>query len=194
MIETGNNFIAAQKTAHIQNKKALRSVDHDRMAGSMPVWDSRKTAQEDIAAQLSHAQNNPRKSFEPALSYADSTANTKPSDEFGFGDLLDMVNPLHHIPLVGNVYRHITGDEIKPISRIIGGAAFGGAAGVASSMVNVIVEQETGSDIAGNAMAFATGERSAFERSALSDSTVLAMADLTAQSTKRTTHPYQYND
>lgn len=71
-------------------------------------------------------------------------------EEFGFFDLLDMVNPLQHIPLVGNLYREMTGDSIKPISTIIGGALFGGPLGAASGIVNVIVAEETGKDIVGN--------------------------------------------
>lgn len=82
-------------------------------------------------------------------------------DAFGFGDLVDMVNPLHHIPVVGHIYRQMTGDEIKPIARLIGGGLFGGPLGAASSMANVIIEHETGQDITASALAFARGDKSA---------------------------------
>lgn len=80
--------------------------------------------------------------------------------EFGFFDFLDMINPLQHIPLVNIAYRAITNDSIKPISEIIGGAVFGGAAGAASGLINTVVREETGKDIVGNILSFThiTGE------------------------------------
>src|SRR3546814_6236130 len=43
-----------------------------------------------------------------------------------FGDFLDIINPLQHIPLVSTLYRAITGDEISPHARILGATLFGG--------------------------------------------------------------------
>ena len=43
------------------------------------------------------------------------------ADGFTFLDFIDMINPLQHIPLVGSAYRELTGDEIDPASRVIGG-------------------------------------------------------------------------
>ena len=39
-------------------------------------------------------------------------------DGLSFLDLIDVVNPLHHIPVVGPMYREITGDVINPLPRI----------------------------------------------------------------------------
>jgi len=61
-------------------------------------------------------------------------------DGFGFRDVLDLVNPLQHIPVVGNVYRKLTGDEIAPGMRVAGGALFGGPVGAALSMLAMAVE------------------------------------------------------
>ncbi len=120
--------------------KELSWSTNDRTAGSIPVW-SRK----------------PEQDFAKALAYQDGarlenmpTRNEKP---FGFGDVVDMVNPLQHIPLVNIAYREVTGDEIRPISKIVGGALFGGPMGVTSGIVDVIVTEETGKDMAGNAIA-----------------------------------------
>src|SRR3546814_18549505 len=49
--------------------------------------------------------------------------------ELTFSDLLDLVNPLQHIPGVAQVYRAVTGDAIKPAVKIVGGALFGGPIG-----------------------------------------------------------------
>jgi hypothetical protein len=77
---------------------------------------------------------------------------------FDFGDIIDIINPLQHIPIVSTVYRKITGDEIGPIARIAGGTLFGGPIGAASSVVNVLVEHGTGDDIAGNIYNLAMGK------------------------------------
>jgi len=68
-------------------------------------------------------------------------------DGFGFDDFLDIINPLQHIPGVSSIYREITGDEINPGSRLIGGSIFGGGIGLAVSFVNAAIEDSSGKDI-----------------------------------------------
>jgi hypothetical protein len=70
-----------------------------------------------------------------------------------FSTLLDIINPLQHIPLVSNLYREITGDEISPAARLMGGGLFGGPIGFASASANVILEQASGDDLLGHALA-----------------------------------------
>lgn len=197
MIETSYTIdpaVTGQKHSH----KMLRMVENDRMAGRVPVWGEPEGAKEEIAASLDHALHvqdvQHSQPIDNALSYAPSDTNIDHSnEEFGFADLLDMVNPLQQIPVVGSIYRHITGDEIKPISRIIGGAVYGGALGAASGLVSVIAEQETGDDITGNIIGFATGHRISQNKDTLSEPAVVAMADL-RQTELYSRHPYQYND
>ncbi|MSO66150.1 MAG: hypothetical protein EXQ85_10255 [Alphaproteobacteria bacterium] len=43
-----------------------------------------------------------------------------------FKDLLDTINPLQHLPIIGPIYRSITGDQPSHGARILGGALFGG--------------------------------------------------------------------
>jgi len=74
-------------------------------------------------------------------------------DGFGFDDFLDIINPLQHLPIISNIYREITGDELSPGSRIIGGGIFGGGIGLAASVVNTAIEAETGKDIGGHVLA-----------------------------------------
>lgn len=143
---------AAQPRLH------MRRDPDARMAGSIPVWESGKTTQStntppDFKTALNQfplAHNGEDyNNIEPAL----GAHGNDPGDEFGFGDLVDIVNPLHHIPLVNIVYQNLTGDTIKPAGRIIGGAVFGGFVGAAAGIANVIVEEETGKDMAGNVVA-----------------------------------------
>ena len=71
--------------------------------------------------------------------------------------VLDIINPLQHIPVISTMYRHITGDEISPVARIAGGALFGGPVGLAAGVVNAAVESSTGKDVGENMLAMMTG-------------------------------------
>lgn len=79
-------------------------------------------------------------------------------DGFNFSDLLDVINPLQHIPIVSNLYRNITGDDIGQVPRVIGGALFGGAIGFVASLLNAIVDEETGKDVGEHAIAMLFGD------------------------------------
>lgn len=79
-------------------------------------------------------------------------------DGFGVDDLIDIVNPLQHIPIVSSLYRWITGDEIAPAASLAGGALFGGPIGMAGAAAGVAVEETTGRDLGGHAIAMMFGE------------------------------------
>lgn len=74
-------------------------------------------------------------------------------DGFTFGDFLDIINPLQHIPIVNTVYRAVTGDKIDPGSRLAGGGLFGGPIGLVASLVSGMVEESTGKDPGAHALA-----------------------------------------
>jgi hypothetical protein len=80
------------------------------------------------------------------------------ADGFTFLDFLDVINPLQHVPVVGTMYRAITGDEIDPGSRIAGSSLFGGPIGTVVALANVAIEQKTGQDIGSHMMALITDE------------------------------------
>ena len=75
-----------------------------------------------------------------------------PGKPFGFGDLVDIVNPLQHIPVLSTLYRNVTGDEIRSSGRVLGGAIFGGPLGAGGSLMNVVVKDSTGKDISDMAL------------------------------------------
>jgi hypothetical protein len=66
---------------------------------------------------------------------------------FGFGDFIDIVNPLQHIPIVATIYRKFSGDQIGAASRIIGGALWGRVGGFVAGVANALVEWWSGKDI-----------------------------------------------
>ena len=148
----------APPSARVRN--VLTMVPSDRMAGAIPVWGPPRTGRDGVAGALSEADAPRGDSFSGAMAYTGKNGGTGGDDEeFGFGDILDMVNPLQHIPIVNIIYRHITGDHIKPVSQVVGDTLYGGPIGGAASLANVIVTHATGHDIAGTALALARGEK-----------------------------------
>lgn len=74
-------------------------------------------------------------------------------DGLTFFDLLDVINPLQHIPIISTFYRNWSGDEIGSASRVAGGALFGGPIGAAVAAVNAVLQESTGNDLGGHAVA-----------------------------------------
>jgi hypothetical protein len=81
-------------------------------------------------------------------------AAPKTPDHLSFGDLLDIINPLQHIPIVSTIYRKLTGDTMSPTAEIFGGALYGGIIGAAASIADVLFTRETGSDFGDTVMAW----------------------------------------
>ncbi len=79
-------------------------------------------------------------------------------DGFSFGDLIDMINPLQHIPVVSSLYRSLTGDEASAGSRLAGGAIFGGVGGLVSAFFHHAIEEETGQSLTEQVVAWAKGD------------------------------------
>ena len=74
-------------------------------------------------------------------------------DEPSFWDLLDVINPLQHIPVVSNIYREMTGDQIGVGARLAGGTLFGGVIGLVASAVDCMIEEGSGQDTGGHMLA-----------------------------------------
>jgi hypothetical protein len=88
-------------------------------------------------------------------------SKTNSSQSFSFSDFLSVINPLQHIPVVGSIYRALTGDTINPASRVIGGLLFGGPVGLIASAFNAVVEQTKGKDLGEQALALFVPDRGA---------------------------------
>lgn len=83
----------------------------------------------------------------PAPEKVTSTAaadNGGNQDEGFFHHLLDVVNPLQHLPVIGTIYRAITGEHIGAVEKIAGDALYGGLWGAVSSVADVAFESITG--------------------------------------------------
>lgn len=91
----------------------------------------------------------------PAEQEADGETSLFGSDGFTFGDLIDIVNPLQHIPVVSTFYRDQTGDTISAAPRVMGSTLFFGPLGLIGALANLAVEGTTGKDIGDNIASWA---------------------------------------
>ena len=78
-----------------------------------------------------------------------------------FHHVLDVVNPLQHLPVVGTLYRAITGDKIGTVEKIAGDTLYGGLWGAVGSVADVAFEAATGKDFGGTMLAMVTGDHDA---------------------------------
>ncbi len=73
------------------------------------------------------------------------------NDGFNFADILDIINPLQHLPIISKFYRQQTDDEASEGSRLLGGVVFGGLiggiGGVLSALTNSVIRHETQRDL-----------------------------------------------
>lgn len=76
-----------------------------------------------------------------------------------FADALDAINPLHHLPGVGTIYRAISGDRIQPAMRVAGAAAFGGPVGMILAAIGSLADEIFSRGPAAGAAAYAAIER-----------------------------------
>jgi hypothetical protein len=72
-----------------------------------------------------------------------------------FGDFLDMINPLQHIPIISTIYRAITGEHIKTFPKVAGDLLYGGVTGFLGSLADSIFEKVTGKSVGDTVLAFA---------------------------------------
>lgn len=119
----------------------------------------------------------------PSTGARPKTDGTSDSEGGGFIDFLkgviDIVNPLQHIPIVSTLYRNITGDEMSPMARLAGDTLFGGPIGAALAMVDIATEGATGKDVGGTMLAALTDEDKP------ASATQIAAADTTTSSTEQ---------
>lgn len=64
--------------------------------------------------------------------------------EMSFGDFVDIINPLQHIPVIAPIYRAITGDQITQEARSVGGFLYGGPIGMILTGVQMMAEDAAG--------------------------------------------------
>jgi hypothetical protein len=123
----------------------------------------------------------------PATVSSDSFAKSLGLDSFSFHDLVSIVNPLQHIPIVSTIYRAVSGDAIKPLERIAGDSLYGGLWGFVSSVANVAYQEITGKDFGDQALAFLEGKS---DTSASSAAPMTALASANTSAAPNATSPF----
>ncbi|HEY0281199.1 MAG TPA: hypothetical protein VGC27_01090 [Rhizomicrobium sp.] len=105
----------------------------------------------------------------PAIDYSSHVNRTAPAPppaaakkaetpHFSFGDLLDIINPLQHIPVVSTLYRAISGDGIGVPEKIAGDTLYGGVIGLVVSLADTAYKGITGEYAGDTVLAFLTGD------------------------------------
>jgi hypothetical protein len=82
-----------------------------------------------------------------AIEIRQQAATGQVNQNFGFADFIDLINPLQHLPVIGDLYREATGDTINPAVKLVGGGIFGGPLGLISGAAQAIFEQANGEEV-----------------------------------------------
>lgn len=100
----------------------------------------------------------PPVSYPPAAAVAaPGTSSSAGSSDFSFHDLLDIVNPLQHLPIIGTLYRAITDEHIGKFEKLAGDTLYGGLWGAVSSVADLAFEEITGKDFGDTVLSLLTG-------------------------------------
>jgi hypothetical protein len=89
----------------------------------------------------------------PPPEWQSPASGAAPTDDSFAHDVMEILNPLQHIPIVSTIYRQMSGDKIGTMERIAGDTLYGGVLGLASSVANVAFEKLTGKDFGDTALA-----------------------------------------
>ena len=105
-----------------------------------------------------HAMIHSPASPAPAASNVEQVTVSAPKSDGGgfFHHLLDVINPLQHLPVIGTIYRAITGEHIGPVEKIAGDALYGGMWGAITSVADVAFESITGKSAEDTVLAWVT--------------------------------------
>ncbi|MDJ0609861.1 MAG: hypothetical protein QNJ67_12860 [Kiloniellales bacterium] len=78
--------------------------------------------------------------------------------ELRFEDLVDLINPLHHLPFVGSFYRSVSGDEITAAARIMGAMIYAGPLGFVFATADSLFAEISGRPLGDTLIAAAFGD------------------------------------
>lgn len=123
---------------------------------------------------------------------ADSSSNVFGKDGLSFGDVLDAINPLNHIPIVADVFANLTGHTASAGSRLVGGALFGGPIGVVASIASMLFEEGSGGNSPAEAVyAALTGPEQATQMASSATVTPVAVASVGDATQTQTAAPVE---
>ena len=88
-------------------------------------------------------ENTPEGEADPMSTVGEDMALHVVENSLDFKDVLDVINPLQHIPVVSTIYRTVSGDTINDIPKFIGSALFNGPVGLIAALGATIIKAET---------------------------------------------------
>jgi hypothetical protein len=105
--------------------------------------------------------------------------------QLGFKDVLDLVNPLQHLPVISELYQSATGDNtMKPAIKTVGDTIYGGPIGAVSSVIDNIMTAAGGKDMVTTAANWVgIGDDSTPQPAATQTATANTAAPVTATAT-----------
>ncbi len=139
-----------QMSRYTKGSKAVMELRTERFLAD-------QLAEQNAASRTQVANTNSSAPSSDDQLITGSIGNADDAEGFSFNDLLDAINPLQHLPFISTLYREMTGDEIKPAARIVGGAIFGGPVGAGLAIADAVLEQASGNDSGGHVMALLNG-------------------------------------
>jgi hypothetical protein len=93
----------------------------------------------------------------PSTQPPQTNAAGQDSSGFSFHDFLSIINPLQHLPVIGTLYRALTGDTIGTPEKIAGDTLYGGLWGAVASIADTAFAAVTGKDVGDTILAMFTG-------------------------------------
>lgn len=140
----------------------IRQGSESRTAGYVPVFGEKKPPSPAASAEtfkaLTEGAQAARQQAAQRTSTAKSAVSTGPEEKEGgflsfIKTVIDVINPLQHIPVISAIYRHVTGDDLSPAARIAGDTLYGGPIGTMIALADVATQEATGNDVGGHVLA-----------------------------------------
>lgn len=139
-----SSSLTAAEAARNRPPTVVDSRDSRPGAGAVATLSTPVYARVHDEVEAGARKNPPAQS---AATGAAKQASLWQNGDFGFADLIDVINPLQHLPIIATIYRNLSGDQIGMGARVIGGALWGRIGGFVAGIVNSVVEWFTGKDI-----------------------------------------------
>lgn len=118
----------------------------------------------------------------PAATTDVAQVNAKPESgekkESFFQHILDVINPLQHLPIIGTIYRAATGERLDPVEKIAGDAIYGGLWGAVTAVADVAFEAITGKSVEDTVMAWFRSDSTPRQVAKLSPSHIQVLQSL----------------
>ena len=122
----------------------------------MPVADFAQgvTSSDYWASHMNSLKPQPKAAATADASTDKPLITTSADGKSFFENMLDIVNPLEHLPIVSTIYHAITGNQSGDLEKMAGDTLYGGPMGLASSVADIAFEKITGKSFGDTVMSW----------------------------------------